>query len=108
SQHLALSFFFLLLRRPPSSTLFPYTTLFRSPLPKDSKESYFIQLTDLLAFIVSLYAKQNLCKEKISWGKRILNVIDYGDEILLMEIMKSALNIKASKNNPYGIVYYPK
>src|SRR5262249_61211250 len=25
------SFFFLMLRRPPSSTLFPYTTLFRSP-----------------------------------------------------------------------------
>src|SRR5436309_8747904 len=24
-------FFFLLLRRPPRSTLFPYTTLFRSP-----------------------------------------------------------------------------
>src|SRR6266852_559753 len=24
------SFFFLMLRRPPSSTLFPYTTLFRS------------------------------------------------------------------------------
>src|SRR5690349_25049105 len=26
------SFFFLLLRRPPRSTLFPYTTLFRSDL----------------------------------------------------------------------------
>src|SRR5438067_11117154 len=26
-----LHFFFLLLRRPPRSTLFPYTTLFRSP-----------------------------------------------------------------------------
>src|SRR5438445_12107544 len=26
------SFFFLTLRRPPRSTLFPYTTLFRSPL----------------------------------------------------------------------------
>src|SRR5437773_11427054 len=25
-----LSFFFLMIRRPPSSTLFPYTTLFRS------------------------------------------------------------------------------
>src|SRR5437899_7140450 len=25
------SFFFLLFRRPPRSTLFPYTTLFRSP-----------------------------------------------------------------------------
>src|SRR2546429_5988314 len=27
-----LSFFFLMIRRPPRSTLFPYTTLFRSPL----------------------------------------------------------------------------
>src|SRR6266508_6918754 len=27
---LAFVFFFLLIRRPPSSTLFPYTTLFRS------------------------------------------------------------------------------
>src|SRR3712207_9467298 len=30
--HLApLIFFFLMIRRPPRSTLFPYTTLFRSP-----------------------------------------------------------------------------
>src|SRR5207248_3829803 len=28
------SFFFLLLRRPPRSTLFPYTTLFRSVQPE--------------------------------------------------------------------------
>src|SRR5206468_10994057 len=28
-----LLFFFLLIRRPPRSTLFPYTTLFRSPGP---------------------------------------------------------------------------
>src|SRR5437762_13338197 len=27
------SFFFLMIRRPPRSTLFPYTTLFRSPAP---------------------------------------------------------------------------
>src|SRR5688572_33449293 len=26
-------FFFLIIRRPPRSTLFPYTTLFRSPFP---------------------------------------------------------------------------
>src|SRR5437762_14196394 len=30
-------FFFLLLRRPPRSTLFPYTTLFRSVLVRDPK-----------------------------------------------------------------------
>src|SRR6202034_4939919 len=28
--HIALVFFFLMIRRPPRSTLFPYTTLFRS------------------------------------------------------------------------------
>src|SRR5574343_798628 len=28
-----LFFFFLMIRRPPRSTLFPYTTLFRSPMP---------------------------------------------------------------------------
>src|SRR3712207_8140628 len=27
-------FFFLMIRRPPRSTLFPYTTLFRSPSPR--------------------------------------------------------------------------
>src|SRR6266403_410188 len=29
-------FFFLMIRRPPRSTLFPYTTLFRSPFPEES------------------------------------------------------------------------
>src|SRR5256885_16258043 len=28
-------FFFLMIRRPPRSTLFPYTTLFRSPVGAD-------------------------------------------------------------------------
>src|SRR2546428_3448391 len=30
-KYLASYFFFLMIRRPPRSTLFPYTTLFRSP-----------------------------------------------------------------------------
>src|SRR3712207_7289772 len=33
-----ISFFFLMIRRPPRSTLFPYTTLFRSPA-RDEPES---------------------------------------------------------------------
>src|SRR5437867_10186327 len=32
-------FFFLLFRRPPRSTLFPYTTLFRSSAPRLTDES---------------------------------------------------------------------
>src|SRR5256714_7593692 len=34
-------FFFLMIRRPPRSTLFPYTTLFRSPY-KVPADSYFV------------------------------------------------------------------
>src|SRR5580698_11296997 len=30
-------FFFLMIRRPPRSTLFPYTTLFRSPWPRSRR-----------------------------------------------------------------------
>src|SRR2546422_7957034 len=35
----SLFFFFLMIRRPPRSTLFPYTTLFRSPLPAPRTQS---------------------------------------------------------------------
>src|SRR5438477_7147287 len=31
-------FFFLMIRRPPRSTLFPYTTLFRSPFARDDEQ----------------------------------------------------------------------
>src|SRR6266487_5668309 len=34
----SLFFFFLMLRRPPRSTLFPYTTLFRSRPPRQGRE----------------------------------------------------------------------
>src|SRR5688572_32833290 len=39
---LSLHFFFLMIRRPPRSTLFPYTTLFRSspPLPVRSRSRW--------------------------------------------------------------------
>src|SRR5688572_33482934 len=34
--HFSFLFFFLMIRRPPRSTLFPYTTLFRSPSMRDT------------------------------------------------------------------------
>src|SRR2546429_4778815 len=35
--HLDFCFFFLMIRRPPRSTLFPYTTLFRSHFPRECR-----------------------------------------------------------------------
>src|SRR5256885_4096256 len=42
-------FFFLMIRRPPRSTLFPYTTLFRSPIDSDGS-SIKVCLRELVAF----------------------------------------------------------
>src|SRR5208337_5187388 len=39
---LSSSFFFLMIRRPPRSTLFPYTTLFRSPAQGDRGRAHFV------------------------------------------------------------------
>src|SRR5947207_3693676 len=39
-------FFFLMIRRPPRSTLFPYTTLFRSP-SVDKQASHFVHIPGL-------------------------------------------------------------
>src|SRR3712207_7931502 len=37
-----LYFFFLMIRRPPRSTLFPYTTLFRSALPQPCRNNTLV------------------------------------------------------------------
>src|SRR2546422_5974104 len=37
-----------MIRRPPRSTLFPYTTLFRSPLPANSPEARPVEVSAFL------------------------------------------------------------
>src|SRR5438309_12095120 len=49
----ALLFFFLMIRRPPRSTLFPYTTLFRSYQQKEST-----------ARVASIMENTNLSKQQ--------------------------------------------
>src|SRR5258708_29976795 len=46
-------FFFLMIRRPPRSTLFPYTTLFRSP---NGVQAAFIQGVGTISQTLSLNA----------------------------------------------------
>src|SRR2546427_7190409 len=41
-------FFFLMIRRPPRSTLFPYTTLFRSEVMRDSQRAVDEQVREEL------------------------------------------------------------
>src|SRR3712207_9302130 len=46
--HYIILFFFLMIRRPPRSTLFPYTTLFRSPASEEP--SFSLSLRVLRSF----------------------------------------------------------
>src|SRR5256885_3186423 len=55
---LILFFFFLMIRRPPRSTLFPYTTLFRSPTdtilqattPQPSRDGAWVYFTAVTGY----------------------------------------------------------
>ncbi len=82
--------------------------LIEDPLSKHSEESYFIQTVDMISFIIHLYVKANLCIPAIPWGKRIQEVLSPGDEMALLNIFRDKINLKASRSNEYGIVYYPK
>src|SRR5437016_11964364 len=49
-------FFFLMIRRPPRSTLFPYTTLFRSirqVLAQDVERHLFAVVTEVMAYLAA-------------------------------------------------------
>jgi hypothetical protein len=81
-------------------------SLIEDPLEKDSKESYFIQLTDLVSFIIYLYSVYKLSVGKIP--KRIPKKLDKEKTIELLEKLKGSLNLNASKSDLYGVVYYPK
>jgi hypothetical protein len=82
--------------------------LIEDPLPKKSSESLFIQMADLMCFAISIYAKRQVCHPVEDWNKRLREVLNYGDEIMLLEILKPVLNLKASPSNPYSVVCYPK
>src|SRR5438046_8827177 len=53
SSFLCSFFFFLCLRRPPRSTLFPYTTLFRSP-PAERRSGALLALYAILSLFLLL------------------------------------------------------
>src|SRR5258708_15940424 len=63
ASHHSYSFFFLMIRRPPRSTLFPYTTLFRSCLLAADGAAIG---SDRLALILGASVKRNRSEEHTS------------------------------------------
>src|SRR5947199_10332842 len=64
----AIPFFFLMIRLPPRSTLFPYTTLFRSQNTKDQvyaqNEMLAYQQKESTARVASIMENTNLSKQQ--------------------------------------------
>src|SRR5260221_4947948 len=71
--HLFFFFFFLMIRRPPRSTLFPYTTLFRSQAWQLSVKSGK-QFSDPLNNIGNLYFRQGNYQRAIEYYERALEI----------------------------------
>src|SRR5256885_7005421 len=62
---LSFFFFFLMIRRPPRSTLFPYTTLFRSNAIKDVLDGKEPKMTDAQSQeIMTAYTKELRTKQE--------------------------------------------
>lgn len=81
-------------------------SLIEDPLPKDSKESYFIQLADLVAYVVYLYAVTETGVG--TFAKRMPPEVTPERVKLWLETLKPSLNLEASQSDPYGIVFYPR
>jgi hypothetical protein len=79
--------------------------LVEDPLPKDSKDSYFIQLADLVSYIV--YIHSVTAKGVAAIPNRLSSYVSNKQIEQWMDMLKPAFNLKACPRNPYGIKYFP-
>ena len=81
------------------------TALIEDPLPKDSRESYFIQVADLVVFVVYLRMVFEVGVGRIH-GRMPAAVVAPKVEDWLIRLQPS-LNLEASGTHPFGIVVHP-
>ena len=82
------------------------TALIEDPMQKDSKESYFIQLADFVAFVVYLYA---LFETGIGQLHGRMPAAVTAERVRSwLDRMLPSLNTRAAGDDPYGIKIFPR
>jgi hypothetical protein len=79
--------------------------LIEDPLPKDSRESYFIQSADLVTYVV--YMRAHFEKQVGSIHGRMPKAVDAAKVEDWMDGLKPCLNLEASGKDPYGVYFHP-
>jgi hypothetical protein len=82
------------------------SALIEDPMQKDSKESYFIQLADFMAYVVYLYAMFRTGHGKMHG--RTPSAVDDALVKSWLDRMLPSLNTRAAGDDPYGIKIYPR
>lgn len=80
--------------------------LIEDPLAKESDQSYFLQIVDAVSYITYLYSIYKFTNE--DWANRLKKVLTLKDVLALLNIIKPRLNLKATTDDDFGVVNYPK
>ena len=89
----------------PQPYVRPIQGLVEDPLAKDSKQSYFIQLSDLASYVVYLYALH--VSAVAAPAKRLPAQVDRACVTDWMDRILPSLNTAAAAADPYGVKFHP-
>ena len=81
-------------------------TLIEDPLPKDSRESHFIQICDMVSYIVYLYGLVEKCGG--TYGARLPKQITPERVRQWLDVLTPSLNTKAAADDAFGVRFSPK